>query len=567
MIAEELEKKIREALDKLNISVEEISLEHPTELSHGDYSTNAALVAAKESGKNPKELAEEIVKNIESGENISKVEVAGPGFINFYLSNKFFAESIKEILSSGENWGRNKSLSGKKIIVEYTDPNPFKEFHIGHLMSNAVGESISRLMEFSGAVVKRANYEGDVGLHVAKAAWGLSKAGGDTSSIKALGEAYANGAASYEEDESAKKEIDEINKVIYGSSDSEINKLYESGRTTSLKYFEEIYGKLGTKFDYYFFESEVGDKGKEIVEENKNIFEESDGAVVYRGEEEGLHTRVFINSQGLPTYEAKELGLAFIKRDECPVRENSWEEAKKTEPFPYDLSFVITGNEIVGYFKVLLSALSKIAPELSEKTVHIPHGMMRLQTGKMSSRTGDVITGEALLNEVEGRVKDKMKDSGVELNEETSEQVSVGAVKYSVLRQSSHKDIIFDLEKSLSFEGDSGPYLQYTNARALSVLAKSNKEEKVSDDVEASILEKLLYRFPEVVERATELNEPHYVTTYLTELAGAFNSWYGNVHILDGTEDEGHKLALTRAVSETLKNGLWVLGIKAPERM
>lgn len=428
-------------------------------------------------------------------------------------------------------------------------------------MSNAIGESVSRIIEFSGAEVKRANYQGDVGLHTAKAVWGLQQRGSTSllGDSKILGKAYAKGAKAYEEDETAKEEIKEMNKKIYNRSDEKINKLYDNGRKTSLEYFEKIYKKLGTKFDEYFFESETGPVGKKLVEENiGKVFEESEGAIVFRGEKYGLHTRVFVNSEGLPTYEAKDLALTKIKKDK----------------FIYDESIVVTANEQKEYYKVVLSAIKQIFPKLAEKSKHIAHGMLRLQDGKMSSRTGDIITGESLIEDVNTKILEKMKNSDIEDREGTSEKIGIGAIKYSILKQSTGKDIIFDYDKSLSFEGDSGPYLQYARVRANAVLEKAKfenikiniktlKRNTITDDS----LEKLLYRFPEIVQRANTEYEPHYITTYLTELAGAFNSFYAKERIIEEGEASIYKVALTKAFETTVKNGLWLLGIKVPNKM
>ena len=304
----------------------DVLVEIPKEKRYGDYSTNIALALAKKVRKNSIEVANYIFSkmnyyNVLKNIGIEKVEVAGSGFINFYLSKDFFIENLKKVLKEKTKFGHNQNLKGEKTIVEYTDPNPFKEFHIGHLMSNSIGESLSRIFEFQGARIKRANYQGDVGLHVAKVIWGKLK-----NPDKTWQESYVLGNKGYKENENTKKEIEEINKKIYemilrktqDRSDKNINKLYYEGKKESLNYFEKIYKKLGTKFDYYFFESEVGDFGKKIVQEGleKGIFEKGEkGVIVFKGEKYGLHTRVFISSEGLPTYEAKELGLAKIKYD------------------------------------------------------------------------------------------------------------------------------------------------------------------------------------------------------------------------------------------------------------
>ena len=566
MVRDILKNTIKETISDLSLEEDDIHLEHPSDFAYGDYSTNVAMRIAKQIGENPKELARGITDKIREikTKEIEKVEVAGAGFINFYLSREFFTQSIEEILKIGEKWGSGNSLKNQKTIIEYTDPNPFKEFHIGHLMSNAIGESISRIIEFSGAEVKRANYQGDVGLHTAKAIWALMrrKQRGSTALftgdevLGVLGEAYAEGAKAYDEDDIAKEEIKKINKKIYDKNDNEINSLYENGRKISLEHFEEIYKKLGTKFDYYFFESETGPIGKELVKKNiGKIFEESNGAIIFRGENAGLHTRVFVNSEGLPTYEAKDLALAKIKN----------------ERYDYEKSIVITANEQKEYYKVVLEAMKQIYPELAKKTKHISHGILRLSSGKMSSRTGLVITSESLIGEVKTKVLDKMKDADITDKEGVADQIAVGAIKYSILKQSAGKDIVFDFDKSISFEGDSGPYLQYAHARASSVLEKARRQNIKSDTKEAVAettgLEKLLYRFPEVIERANNEFEPHYITTYLTELAGVFNSFYSREKIVEESGSSPYKIALTEVFKITIKNGLWLLGIKAPENM
>ena len=562
---ETLEKAIEHALQTTGIEAPEVRLEHPAELSHGDYSTNVALAYSKELKMKPRELAEKVVEvlrfNLKSEKRlnlIDRIEIAGPGFINFHLSKEFFAESVKGV---SDDFGKNKIWAGKRVMVEFTDPNPFKEFHIGHLMDNAIGESIARVFEFHSATVKRACWQGDVGMHVAKSIWGYQKGEETEKTAQVWGKAYTRGSEAFETDENAKKEITALNKVIYEKSDPEINKLYDAGRQISLDFFEEIYKRVGTKFDYYFFESKEGVEGKKIVEEflDKGVFEKSDGAVVFKGEQYGLHTRVFINSQGLPTYEAKELGL---NRKKFEVEKD------------LDFSIILSANEISEYFKVLLKVMSLVYPPIAAKTKHLAHGFLKLATGKMSSRKGNVITGEGLLNQVEELVHEKIKEREMTPEQKTKLAgiVAVGAIKYSILRQAIGGDIIFDFEKSISFEGDSGPYLQYSFVRAKSVLQKA-KDVGVKPSVEVrpqqtAVIERLLYRFPGIVERAGTELEPHYIATYLIELAGAFNSWYAKEQIV-ASEDltSPYKVALTEAFATTMQNGLWLLGIAVPTKM
>ncbi|MFA5791941.1 MAG: arginine--tRNA ligase [Candidatus Paceibacterota bacterium] len=572
---------IKDALGNLSIEISVFDLEHPEDLKNGDYSTNVAMVVAKGIKQNPKELAEKIkteILRLNVDKNIEKVEVAGLGFINFYLSRKFFSESIEEIVNQGENVGKNQNKSSQRIMVEYTDPNPFKPFHIGHLMTNAIGESIARILEHSGADVSRANYQGDVGLHVAKAIYGLlkneklqNKLVSNTLQSANIGTAYVEGSLIYETDEKIKKEIDEINKKIYDRSDEKINKIYAWGFDVTMEAFEDLYKMLGTKFKFYFLESAMSDIGRGIVNNNMNkavgpdhdrrIFEESDGAIVFKAEKHDpkLHTRVFITSQGLPTYETKELGLT--------------EEKFKTNP-DMNLSITITANEQMDYMRVVAKAISLISPEHAAKMKHITHGMMRFASGKMGSRKGNAITGESLINDARFAILKKIEDRDILVTEKEkiATEVGVAAVKYSILKQSTGGDIIYDFEKSISFEGDSGPYLQYSYARANSVLKKAQKENILPDfeivPDEIFEVEKLLYKFGEVVLRSSEEYEPHYIANYLIEVARAYNSFYGNTVIIN-KEDKisAYKVALTYSFSFVMKTGLRLLGIEAPEKM
>lgn len=573
--------------------------------SHGDYATSVAFQASKKLGKDPMETAE-IIRNALSAKRyalIEKIEVAKPGFINFTLSSK----ALLDNLSTEHKKGASGSLMGSKIMVEFTDPNPFKEFHIGHLYSNIVGESISRLLEANGAQVRRVCYQGDVGLHVAKSLYGLKRKIEDegmvlgdlkqkelTERVRFLGEAYAHGATQYEESEAAKQEIIIINKKVY-EKDQGVMDLYELGKSWSLEYFETIYQRLGTTFTKLYFESDAGPIGLDLVKQYlATVFEESDGAVIFPGEKYGLHTRVFINSLGLPTYEAKELGLAVTKHKD----------------YPFDQSIMITGNEINEYFKVLIKALSIIRPDIASRMKHISHGMVRLPEGKMSSRSGKIVTGEWLLDEAVTRAgilakrplgggssgsRDEMQSGKGEEEidamhlpltakqdlEEVSEIVGVGAVKWALLKTGLGKDIEFSFDESVSFEGNSGPYLQYTYVRTQSVLSKwrmVNGEWNPKDYLlltinyalsgEERLLLVLLCQYSDIVANAAEKFSPSTVATYLFELAQAFNNFYQKHQIL---KEEGEvrslRLQISSRVGTVLRDGLYLLGISVPERM
>jgi arginyl-tRNA synthetase len=545
---------VQRELAKLGAPDVSFAVEWPADLAHGDYAVNAAMAASKALGKSPREIAEALKPALVEGlgEDAASVEIAGPGFINITLSGR--AVSARLAFAQDESWGRNTDQDAKRVMIEYTDPNPFKEMHIGHLMSNVVGESVARLTEYSGAHVMRANFQGDVGPHVAKAIWALHEKGiTDPESAKEIGDAYAHGSQAYDHSPKAKAEIDIINTAIYEGENAELMELWRKGRDVSLSAFEDLYRILGTKFEYYFFESETAAEGTRIVREHVGtVFTESDGAIIYEGEKKGLHTLVFITSRGTPTYEAKDIGLAFAK-------EEAW---------PSDTSIILTAAEQIGHFKVMLAALEDVAPTLAQKTIHVPHGFLRLTTGKMSSREGNIVTAASLIHDVVVSTLTRNEDPLI------AGQVALGAIKYSILKQSAGSDIIFDFDKSLSLEGDSGPYLQYALVRARSIVEKAGQGSSAATKTANAegeqsapfVLSRLITRFPEIIRKAQILRAPHVVTQYLTQLASEWNSFYANERII-GEPDEANKLRVATAFIRTMENGLWVLGIPAPEKM
>jgi arginyl-tRNA synthetase len=524
----------------------------------GDYSSNIAL-----QNKSPRKKAEEIVEKLkgdkELGRLVDRIEIAGPGFINFWLKRDVLVDNLIQIGSQKEKYGASTLFKGQKIMFEYAHPNTHKAFHIGHLRNITTGETLARIFEVNGAGVIRVNYQGDVGLHIAKALWGINKLGfADPGDIKSraefLGKAYIEGAKAYEEDEKTKGEINELNAKIYDKNDKDLNSLYEETRKWSLDYFDGIYKRVYTKFDRLYFESEVAKSGKEIAEKalNDGILIKSEGAIVFPGSKCGLHDRVFISSKGVPTYEAKDLGLAKLQFSE------------------YDPDKLIhtVGPEQIAYFQVLFKALELIMPEIKGREIHIPYGWVRLKEGKMSSRTGNVVLGEWLLDEAKSSIK-KLFDT----EEGIAEQIAVGAVKYSFLKNGLNQDMAFDLKESISLEGNSGPYLQYTVARTNSVLEKAQplqgealqKIHSNLNEEELSVL-RALARFSEVIETSAKSYAPNLLCNYIYDLAQKYNAFY-NKHKIIGSDNEPFRLALTFGVGQVLKNGLRLLGIEAPNRM
>ena len=566
-----IEKILKEALSSEYIPG---TVEVQPRADFGHYTTPIAMRLAKEAEMPPRVVAENVKDRLEGAAPaglFEKVEVAGSGFVNIWLSEDAIRKEFGQV-AEDRDFGSVAALKGKKILIEYTDPNPFKQFHIGHLMTNVIGEALARIHEAAGAEVLRVNYQGDIGLHVASSIWGIlqmkdgipGENAPPAEKTKFLGQAYARGARAYKDDPQAKTEIEAINKKIYERGDAEINKLYDQGREWSLEHFETMYARLGTKFVHYFFESEAGPDGLKIVKEHPQVFTESEGAIIFRGEDHGLHNRVFVSSQGLPTYEAKELGV----------------NKKKFEMFHPDASIIVTGNEINEYFRVLLKAMELVMPEVGTKTKHIGHGMLRLPSGKMSSRTGDVITAEWLIDEIKKAVAEKIKEReglGDADQEEIKEKVALAAIRYSILKQGIGKDIIFDITTSIAFHGDSGPYLQYTYARLHRLLAKA-KDAGEPFAPEAADLGQLatadelalmrkLFDFPDQVAQSAQDLSTNNLTEYLFDLANAANRFYeGEMILEDGNAGRRNaRLLLAETSARAVAKGLNLLGIEVLE--
>jgi len=562
----------------LNVPVE---LTRPDE-QFGDYATNVAMQLAGRLKRNPREIAEELAGALreELGDQAKEVSVAGPGFINITLSD----EALLELVTTAPTT-KPQTYKGKVIVAEYSDPNPFKVLHAGHLYTSVVGFAISNLLEAAGGEVHRVNYGGDVGLHVGKTMWAILKElGGEhpeklaevpaDSRSEWMAKAYVAGTNAYEDDETAKAEIVELNKRVYqlianDDHDSPFAQIYWTCRQWSYDYFNEFYARIGTPFERFYPESEVAELGLKTVQEQleKGVFKQSDGAVVFEGEPYGLHTRVFINSQGLPTYEAKEVGLIFHKKQD----------------YNFDRSVVITGNEQEQYMAVVLKAIEQFAPELVQATTHLTHGLVKLKGGvKMSSRKGNFLRAVDVLEAV--HEANKMA-TGRE-----DETTVLGAIKYSFLKHRIGADIIFDPEESVSLEGNSGPYLQYAHARARSILAKADPPSRhaelgsassdgeyetpkqvwgdsgsVFDASERSLARKIS-EYPEVLEKAVNELMPHHICTYLYELAQEFNRFYEHNRVI-GDPREATRLKLVELYADILKDGLELLGIAAPDKM
>lgn len=525
----------------------------------GEYATNSALQLAKQVGKNPREVAAIIAERLQS-DDIETVEVAGPGFINIRLRDSAIITSVADALSTQPN-----IYAGKIVVVEYSDPNPFKPLHAGHLYTTLVGDTIARLVETSGAQVVRINYGGDVGLHVGKSMWAiLAHLGGEfpeklTEIAEAerphwLGARYVEGNNAYEENTSAKEEIVACNKRVYqvqqeNDHDSAFAKIYWECRAWSYDYFRVLYQELQVAaFDRYIPESEVTPLAVKTVHEqfDAGVYKQSDGAIIFMGEDYGLHTRVFINSAGLPTYEAKDVGLLLTK----------WQD------YHFDASIVITANEQAQYMEVMLKSVEQFAPEPAGRSKHLTHGMVRLRGGvKMSSRKGNIVSALDIID----AARRAGEASGTHPNRETV----LAAVKYAFAKIRIGGDIAYDPIESIALEGNSGPYLQYAHARARSILAKI-EDGKLSLPADLLPAERTLARkiseYPEVVQLSITELMPHHICSYLYELAQTFNRFYEDNRVI-GSERQEERLWLVTQYADTLRAGLTLIGIHAPNKM
>lgn len=567
MFRDLLRAEINSALISIGLPEVDFSIEHPTVLAHGDFATNAAMVAAKGAGKNPRQLAEELVTalNGRAIRGVRAITIAGPGFINFILDDTVFRDEVLRINTEGLGYGKVERWSGKKILTEHSSPNLFKPFHIGHLMNNAVGESITRLARFSGAAVTTISFPSDVSLGIAKAVYVVAKNGieqlralaDEKEKLAYLGKCYVEATQLFDESDAVKSEVLAIAKILFERTPGTILDIFEECKRVNLNYFVATTARLGSHFDAYIFESEAGEVGEQIVRTHlADVFKESEGAIVYEGEQDGLHTRVFINKEGRPTYEAKDLGLLSLK----------------FARYSPDLSLFVTDHEQSSHFAVVVAAADKIEPLWKAHSVHRTHGRMTFKGQKMSSRLG----GVPLASDIIDTLAEEVREHAPQLEAVDVEAVAIGAVKFAILRAAAGKNINFDPDTSLSFEGDSGPYLQYTAVRARSVLRKAEaegflpcaKDACVYPEGEVAYIEKMLARFPEVVQLSIEEWAPHYIASYLLETAQAFNGWYGNTKILDPQNPAmGYNLAIAKATADVVTRGLELLGIAMPNKM
>lgn len=515
----------------------------------GDYATNIALQIAGKLGKPPRELAEQLAEKLRATDEFSEVSVAGPGFINIRLSNDALLTLIVK-----EPYPHR---AGQSIVIETNNPNPFKAMHIGHAYNAVLADTLANLLAVDGARVHRVSYHGDVGTHVGKSMWAILKeTQGDIAKLNAIAPSernrfmskmYAEGSKAAKESEAVKREVDELAKQSFVLDDPTYKAIYELCAKWSFNEIDAIVARLGNvPIERRYVESETEEPGKRLIIENSpNIFTQSDGAYVFEGSKYGSFDNVYIGSNGNGLYGAHDMGLVQLKYADYPDLSES---------------IVVTGNEQGAYFKGVIAASELAIPALKGKLKNFPTGLVKLSTGKMSSRTGDVI-------EI-GWLFDQFGDAIRERGGEPTDDIIAGALRYQFLKVKIGGDVTFDVSEAVSLTGNTGSYLQYAHARARRILEKISGNAKPMAEVseEDRTLVSKLGEYHEVVQLATRTLEPHHICNYLFELAQEFNRYYEKYQVV-GDEHEAHRASLVARYADTLRAGLMVLGIVAPEKM
>ncbi len=602
-IEHKLGQAVKNALKKLSIEAERVVLEHPEELAHGDFSTNVALAYAKQLKTKPRELSEKILAELEAqkkageGElgDVEKMEIAGPGFINFFLKRDFFVGQVQKIVEQAEEFGSGDAVqiaerAQQTLLIEHTSPNPNKAMHLGHLRNNITGMAVSNIEEFLGYNVIRDAVDNDRGIAIAKLMWGYLKFArkneeahevladldywfdhqnewltpGDRSMRpdKFVDALYVQGSEDFKNEAVEKTVRDFV--VKWEAGDEKTLALWRKVLEYSHLGQELTLARLGNKWDFVWHEHEHYKMGKDLIDQGlaKGIFKKlDDGAILTNLEAYKIPDTILIKSDGTSLYITQDIALTKLKK----------------EKFNPDKMFWVIGPEQSLAMKQVFAVCEQLGIGKMSDFNHLAYGYMSIKgVGKMSSREGNVIYIDDLIDAAKKEIVPKIKADKKAFNddeiEHLSEMIAMAAIKYSILKAGRLSDIAFDFQTSLSFEGDSGPYLQYSCVRARSIVEKARSEnmlpsfEKTPDTL--SDLEKTIYRFPEVVARAGEEYSPHYIATFLIELSALFNNYYAHNKIIDAADPTSpYKVALTEAFAHVVHNGLTLLGIEVPKRM
>ena len=549
---------------------EKINIENSTKKEFGDFQTNFAMMNSKVIGKNPREIATTLVENFKENDLIEKLEIAGPGFINIHLKNNFLNNEVKKI--DNEKYDFSFLNVDETVIIDYSSPNIAKRMHIGHLRSTIIGDAIKRILDFIGFKTISDNHIGDWGtqfgkLIVAYNKW-LDKEAYEADPIGELERIYVLFSDEAKKDPTLEDVArNELRKLQMG--DEQNNKLWKEFIEISLKEYNKVYDRLGVKFDHYFGESFYNDLMPNVLEElkEKNIAKEDQGALVVFFEEDKLPPALVQKKDGSFLYATSDLATIKFRKNELNV----------------DKAVYVTDERQQNHFKQVFEISEMLGAPYNYEKSHVYFGIMRFGDGMIfSSRSGNIIRLVDLLDEAKKQVKSVIDEKNPNIPEDEKEKIAeivgTGAIKYFDLSQNRTSDILFTWDKVLSFEGNTGPYLQYTYARIQSILRKL-KEENISVknndiilddmfDIERELAVALL-RFPQTVVKSYETYRPNIIADYLFDTAKLFNNFYNSKSILKETDKKvmDARILLAQKTASILKQGLNLLGIETVDRM
>ncbi len=574
MIKQYIEQVIRDALGS-DISPDvSFVVEHPRDESHGDFSSNIAMVLAKRLKQAPIKIATELAPKIVAGDSkkyFSKVEVAKPGFINFHLSAASNQSIVLEIIKAGDRFGHDDSGRGKKIVLEYSSPNTNKALHIGHFRNDAIGMAVYNLLKAIGYDVVLTILLNDRGQHICKSMLMYQKFGqGQTpESAKMKSDHFVGSFYVRYENELAKDPTlaDQVAQMLvkWEAGDPEVRALWKKMNAWVYQGFAQTYQREGSRFDDKVYESDIYQKGKEIVERylKKGLFvKKPDGQVVVDLSKFGLGEKVLLRADGTSIYITQDMYLG---------------EAREKKYHPERMLYCVDIHQSF-HFQVLFAIYQLIGYSFAQRSHHLAYGYIYLGREKMSSRKGNVVSTDKFLDEMKTRAATVMKESKIQVPKEnedaTAEAIALAAMKYGILKYEVPKDIHFDPETTIKMTGDTGPYIQYTYARIQGIIRKSGIK-KIGESVagldlpEEQYLLRRLSRFPELIRKAALSYSPNLLAEYLGDLSRTYNAFYNAVPVLkaETVDLKNSRLSLCAATAQVLKNGLGILGIKVLERM
>ncbi|QXM06333.1 arginine--tRNA ligase [Crassaminicella indica] len=559
-IANILSEKIEE------LTVEEIleMMEIPPNSQMGDYAF-PCFKLAKIFRKAPNMIAEQIVESIGENPLFEKVENA-QAYVNFFIDKATFAKSVvEEVLEKKDAFGSSNLGEGKKVIVEFSSPNIAKPFHIGHIRSTVIGNAIYKLYDFLGYDTVTINHLGDYGtqfgkLIVAYKKWGNEKEV-EENPIPTLLKLYIK----FHEEAEKHPELEDEGRLWFKKledGDEEAKRLWQWFRDVSLKEFNRVYGMLNISFDSYAGESFYSDKMPRVLKmmEEKNMLKESKGADIVDLEEYGMPPALIRKSDGSTLYITRDIAAAIYRKEHYDFYKNIYVVASQ-QNLHFQQWFKVI--ELMGY-------------DWAKDCIHVPFGLVSLEEGTMSTRKGRVVFLEDVLKKAVEKTKEIIKEKNTNLSniDEVARQVGIGAVVFQELSNNRIKDYTFSWDRTLNFDGETGPYVQYTHARACSVLRKA--EVTIDENIDYSLLSnedemdlvRVLQKFPNIIKEAARKYEPSIVTRYIVDVAQAFNRFYHHCPIIvEDKEMQKARLALVAAARQTIKNGLTILGVSSPERM